>query len=110
MQSILDKSDVFVLPSLKEGMSNALLEAMALKKCCIVSDIPQNKALISDKTGMVFKTGSAESLARKMKAAFSSHKLRADLGKRASDVVKRRFSMESTLKSYEEVLRWTRRR
>ncbi|MFC1754977.1 glycosyltransferase, partial [Thermoproteota archaeon] len=37
--NLLNSSDAFILASLKEGMSNALLEAMALKKPCLVSDI-----------------------------------------------------------------------
>src|SRR5690606_11431810 len=52
---ILKESDVFALPSKTEGMSNALLEAMALGKPCIISNIEQNTALIKNKVnGLVF--------------------------------------------------------
>lgn len=40
-------ADVFLLPSLWEGLSISLLEAMYLKKLCVVSDIAQNCAVIT---------------------------------------------------------------
>jgi glycosyltransferase involved in cell wall biosynthesis len=47
--AILRQSDLFVLPSREEGMSIALLEAMALGIPAVVSDIPGNRALISQR-------------------------------------------------------------
>jgi glycosyltransferase involved in cell wall biosynthesis len=44
----LRQSDLFVLPSREEGMSIALLEAMALGIPCFASDIPGNRALMTD--------------------------------------------------------------
>jgi glycosyltransferase involved in cell wall biosynthesis len=45
---ILRRSDLFVLPSREEGMSIALLEAMALGIPLVASSIPGNRALISE--------------------------------------------------------------
>lgn len=45
-REITSQCDAFLLPSLWEGLSLSLLEAMYLKKPCIVSDIPANKAII----------------------------------------------------------------
>lgn len=48
------ESTVFLLPSLWEGMSLSLLEAMYLKRLCIVSAIPANSCVIeTGKTGYV---------------------------------------------------------
>lgn len=41
-------SALFVLPSRVEGMSNALLEAQSWGLPCVVSDIPGNKAIVTD--------------------------------------------------------------
>lgn len=55
---------IFVLPSRSEGMSNALLEAMAWGLPCVVSDIPANRALVDGATtGLLFRDGDAASLA-----------------------------------------------
>ena len=60
--AFLSGADVFVLPSLSEGMSNALLEAMAAGLPCLVSDIPENRALIDATTGFLFPVQDAPAL------------------------------------------------
>lgn len=65
--ALLSIMDIFVLPSLHEGMSNALLEAMSAKKIIIASDIEENAELISDKKeGILFSCGEASDLALKI--------------------------------------------
>ena len=48
LMEILNKSDIFILPSLWEGLPISLLEAMALKKPCIVSNVIGNRDVISN--------------------------------------------------------------
>ncbi len=58
------RADAFVLPSVSEGMSNALLEAMSHGLVCLASDIPENRALVQDgRTGLLFEQGTPGSLA-----------------------------------------------
>ena len=45
---ILREADLFVLPSREEGMSIALLEAMALGMPIVASSIPGNRRLVND--------------------------------------------------------------
>lgn len=47
-QDYLRKSDIFVLPSRAEGMSNALLEAMCIGLSCVATNISGNSELISE--------------------------------------------------------------
>jgi len=56
-------ADAFLLPSRSEGMSNALLEAAAEGMVCVVSDIPQNRAVVSDRGALYFPVGDHEELA-----------------------------------------------
>jgi glycosyltransferase involved in cell wall biosynthesis len=55
--------DIFVLPSLAEGVPRCLMEAMALGVATIASDIPGNRELIRHRsTGLLFAPGNADCL------------------------------------------------
>lgn len=55
--SIVKSCDLFVFPSKREGLSVALMEAMACGKPCFVSDIRGNRDLIDDgQGGLLLKT------------------------------------------------------
>ena len=53
----LNKNDIFILTSLWEGLPISLLEAMYMKKICIVSDVIGNRDVIKDKVnGFIFNS------------------------------------------------------
>ncbi len=61
--SLLADADLFVLPSLNEGMSNAALEAMAAGLPLILTDVGGSKELIHG-NGWIIPKGSAEEITR----------------------------------------------
>lgn len=61
---LLSVVDIVVNPSLSEGMSNTLLEAMAAEKTVIASNVGGNPHIVSDKeTGFLFPSQDANKLA-----------------------------------------------
>lgn len=61
----IDSAEIFVLPSLREGMPQSLIEAMAREKIVIASDNMGAKDLIEGgKNGYLFHIGNAEMLAK----------------------------------------------
>ena len=103
--SILNSSNVFILPSFKEGMSNALLEAMALKKCCIVSDIPQNTELIkNNKNGFVFDHNNAKDIAKIINKSKNSNR-RKELGENSFKLIKEKYETKKVIVKYKEILK-----
>lgn len=103
--NILNSSDIFILPSKIEGMSNALLEAMALKKCCIVSNIPQNRELIEDYVnGLTFKIDNEIELSEKILYALEN-KGNITYGENAYQIIKSKYNINVIAKKYEKILR-----
>lgn len=60
---LVARLDVFVLPSLREGIARCLMEAMALKIPVIATDIPGNRDVVEQgETGMLFPPGDVDAL------------------------------------------------
>lgn len=96
--SFLNEIEVFVLPSLHEGMSNALLEAMASRVGIIVSDIMENRELIKDGThGLLFKPGDHLQLCAKFLDYYTSPNLVIKHGEAAYNKVKNEYSIQSAV-------------
>jgi glycosyltransferase involved in cell wall biosynthesis len=70
--------DVFVLPSLTEGMSNALLEACALGRVVVVSDIPGNRAVVGSDHPLLFEAGDVEAMAATLERALTDDATRGE--------------------------------
>lgn len=109
----LQASDVFVLPSLWEGMSNALLEAMAAGLPSVVSDIPANQGLVEDhRSGLLFPVENHEALANCLKIMMENPHQRLAMGERAREIAETRYSIEvvaqKLISEYTEILNQTR--
>ncbi len=98
---ILAATDIFVLPSLSEGLPTALLEAMAAGKACVVTDI--GLPVWDKKTGLVVKKEDSEELRAAIKRLMSDQKLRNDLGKNARKDVIQNYDWQRVIDRYVEV-------
>lgn len=76
--------DVFVLPSLYEGLSYTLMEAMAAARAVVATDVMGNRDLIQDgDTGLLVPPGDARALAEAVVRLLSRPDERGRLGHRA---------------------------
>lgn len=88
----LAKADIFVLPSLWEGMPLALIEAQAAGLPAVVSDVVGNRDVVIDgKTGFVCQTDAE--LLQKMRLLIEDADLRLRLGQAAREMAAVRFSV-----------------
>jgi glycosyltransferase involved in cell wall biosynthesis len=102
--SALEDADVFVLPSRAEGISNALLEAMAHGLPVLVSDVPGNRSVVEhERNGLIFPSGDAAALARALRALLDAETLRERLGRGARVDVEDRFSLRAVAERYVEL-------
>jgi glycosyltransferase involved in cell wall biosynthesis len=80
----LAAADLFVLMTRAEGLSGAVVEAMASSLPCIVSDIAANRDLIADdETGLLVPVGNARCLAQRVRELISDPERAERLGRRA---------------------------
>ncbi len=90
----LQQADIFVLPSRAEGISNALLEAMACGLPVIVSKIPGNADVVEHgRNGLLFSVDDQSSLASALTLLLTRADLRERLGRAARQTVESRFSI-----------------
>jgi glycosyltransferase involved in cell wall biosynthesis len=101
---LLQVMDVFVLPSRWEGLSLAILEAMASGLPVVASDIPGNTDLVDDGvTGYQFKGEVPSSLAEKLLLLIADPEKRAAMGNRGRTTVDQHYRIESRVKTMEEL-------
>jgi glycosyltransferase involved in cell wall biosynthesis len=102
-QAFLSTLDVFVLPSRSEGMSNALLEAMARGIPCIATDVGSNRSVLNPTQtgpgGLICQPAS-DSLFEAMKLLSEDGDLRLLYGKNAFHIVSDSFSTEAMVARY----------
>jgi sugar transferase (PEP-CTERM/EpsH1 system associated) len=98
---IMRSFDLFVLPSLAEGISNTVLEAMASGLPVLATDVGGNPELVEPGvTGTLVPRNDPESMARAMRAYAESTELCRRHGAEARRTVERRFGMEAMVNAY----------
>ena len=98
--------DVFVLSSLSEGLSIALLEAMAVGCPIVATAVGGNRELIQDgTTGLLVLSGDGESLANAIARLLQNPPLAHQLGAAARELARSRYSVEAMCGQYEVLFR-----
>ena len=95
-------ADFFVLPSVREGLSFALLDAMSWGLAPVVSDAPGNVDAVGD-AGIVVRTGDVAGLAAAFERLAADPDERVALGERARERVSEAFSADETVRATREL-------
>ena len=96
--------DIFVLPSLSEGLSNSLMEAMAMGCCAVASHVGGNPELVRDgDTGVLFDAGNPESLAGRLRTLIDDGQLRSRLAESGARFIAADFSIARSVGRIEEI-------
>jgi glycosyltransferase involved in cell wall biosynthesis len=100
MPALLTVADIVLNCSISEGgMANAVLEALALGRAVLASDIPGNRSLVEDGvTGLLF--GSEAELADKARRLAGDGGLRRRLGEAGQRLVELRFTPTAETEGY----------
>jgi len=102
--AILAQTDIFVLPSHSEGLSNALMEAMASGCACIASDTGGNGFLIRNGiSGFLFPPGDRPALAAHIRRLLSDPAKRKMLGEGAQRRIEEHFGWNVVGERYRDL-------
>ncbi|UVE18317.1 glycosyltransferase [Pseudomonas sp. LS44] len=97
--------DVFVMPSLSEGLPLALLEGMSGHLPVIGSDIDSLRPILEDCGGRIFPVGQPQGLAEQLRAVLTlSPEARTAEGERAYAYLCRAHAVEDFRQQYRELL------
>ena len=103
---ILRALDLFVLPSLNEGISNTILEAMATGIPVVATRVGGNPEIAEEeRTGILVKPGDSQSMAEAIVRYLQYPDLRTRHGEAGRQSVLKRFSIQAMVRSYEAVYR-----
>lgn len=107
---ILNISDIYIHPSLSEGLSISILEAMAMELPVIATPVGGTPDIVIPyKTGLLIPVGGKDELFRAICELVNDEDLRTSLGKRAREFVERGFTesamVEEYIKTYEEIFK-----
>jgi len=103
----LQNADVFILPSLNEGMSNAILEAMACGLAIITTDTGGSDELIRE-NGIIVRKANSEALHRAIQKVISDKSLITSMGRKSRKLAEE-MSWQIVAEKYRNVYEGTSR-
>ncbi len=102
--ALLQSSEVFILPSLVEGLSLALLEAMSTGTACVATDAGADGEVIDNGAGITLSTQGVTTQLRTILPLLRDHPfLSLELGKRARERVLERYTLSRNIDSLESL-------
>lgn len=110
LEELLSNAALFVLPSELEGLSLALLDAMAAGVCALTSDIPENREVVEG-AGFTFRRGDQADLERMLDLLVHNPELRHQSATRERERIQGQYLWSeiarSIEKTYYDVLGWS---
>jgi glycosyltransferase involved in cell wall biosynthesis len=103
---LLSAFDIFVISSVNEGFSNAIIEAMAAGKAVIAANSGGNPESIQDgTTGLLFPACDSHALAEKLRMLIRDQHMRAAMGKNGMAAVEKNFRLDAMVRKVQNLLK-----
>lgn len=101
---IMHAIDILLAPSLSEGFSNAILEAMTAGRPVIATAVGGNcEQVVHERTGYLIPPGDHEAVAHALLKLASSPALRQQMGEAAKARIQERFSVHAMAAAHEKL-------
>lgn len=102
LANILKSIDIYVLTSLSEGISISLLEAMAMRKAVVATNVGGNPEVINNnENGILVTPNQQKELASNILSLISDPEKIHNFGDNARQRVEKEFNLEKTAREYE---------
>lgn len=96
-------ADIFVLPSLSEGIPVAIMEAMAMQLPVISTRITGIPEIVEDMVnGFLVNPKDPEALAKKIEYLIHHPYLREDMGKKGRKIIEEKFNLDKNVRVLEK--------
>lgn len=103
---MLGATDVFVMPSIAEGLPNALLEAMAMARPIVATGVGGIPEVMEDGvSGLLVSARDAQGLASAIRAMVVDRESGARMGRAARGFIERNYGIKATARRWEELYR-----
>lgn len=105
-RALMAEADLLVLSSHREGLSNAILEAMAAGRAVVASDVGGNPELVvHGHTGLLYPSDDDAALAAAIRELLSNPERRRRMGEAGRARVEERFTLPSMVSQMERIYR-----
>lgn len=106
MSQIYNEHDMLLLPSLREGLSLVILEAMACGLPIVTTDIPSNREAVAHKRGgFLFSLGNMNELASYLIKLSKNPDMCSDMGRHNRESVLKDFNSKTMCDSYSQLFK-----
>jgi glycosyltransferase involved in cell wall biosynthesis len=103
---LLAAADVFVFPSIYEGLGGALIEAMALELPIVTTDIPAVREVVErGGNALVVPPGSPAELAKALRAMLDDDGMRDSFGRRSRALYEAKFTLDRSAQAMIDMYR-----
>jgi len=97
-------SDIYCLPSYREGLPKSTIEAMAIGRPIITTTAPGCDDTVEDGfNGFKVKVGDSEELSKKLQILIENNQLRIQMGKNSRELFLKNFTLEKVVSQTFEV-------
>ena len=104
ISQILNAMDGFISASHTEGLSNAIIEAMAMRLPIIATNVGGSPEILENrKYGILIEPNNYQSICKSMTEIMENDQLRANLSIACNGIAQKKYSKESMINSYIEL-------
>jgi glycosyltransferase involved in cell wall biosynthesis len=96
VRPVIGQASIFVLPSYREGTPRSVLEAMAMGRPIITTDVPGCRETVVDGVnGLLVPPRDSQQLARAMERLIDDPRLRSEMGSQSLELCRSKFDVEA---------------